>query len=401
MRKKILLLGGSESKSIAINKAKELGYYTILCDYLPDNYGRKIADKFYQESTTDKEAILRVAKTENVDGILSYASDYGAPSAAYAAEKLGLATNPYDSVMILRDKRRFRKFLSENNFPCPAAVSFFNQNFDSKIKKAVCNFNFPLIVKPTDSCGSNGVSKIHSESELESAYNHAKSKSLSHSVIIEEFIENDYEYLIGGDVFVQNGNVVCWGLLNCHRDKNVNPLVPTGKSYPVKISNRDSEKLKDELQRLLKLLKIDSGAFNVEVIISKSKPYFIELGPRNGGNQIPDFLSILTGSDIIAATIETAMGNTSYPVSQPPKNKHMSTYNIHSSTNGVYIRTDINEKYKDRIIQINYFVKKGTPVKKFDSAGELIGIAFLNHSNEEEMHDMMNNPEKWLSVIVE
>ena len=35
-QKKILLLGGPAQQIIAIKTAKELGYYTVLCDYLPD-----------------------------------------------------------------------------------------------------------------------------------------------------------------------------------------------------------------------------------------------------------------------------------------------------------------------------------------------------------------------------
>ena len=84
--KKLLLLGGSEQQVIAIKKAKELGFYTVLCDYLGDNPGQNVADKFYQESTTDKEAILRVAMDEEIDGIIAYASDPAAPTAAYVAE---------------------------------------------------------------------------------------------------------------------------------------------------------------------------------------------------------------------------------------------------------------------------------------------------------------------------
>ena len=73
--KKILLLGGSFQQVIAIQTAKQLGYYTIVCDYLPDNPGQYIADKFYLVSTTDVEAIYEVAKKEDVNGILAYASD--------------------------------------------------------------------------------------------------------------------------------------------------------------------------------------------------------------------------------------------------------------------------------------------------------------------------------------
>ena len=57
-QKKILLLGGSAAQLIAIRKAKELGYYTVLCDYLPDNPGQYIADSFHLVSTTDKDAIF-------------------------------------------------------------------------------------------------------------------------------------------------------------------------------------------------------------------------------------------------------------------------------------------------------------------------------------------------------
>ena len=38
--KKILLLGGSAQQVVAIETAKKLGYYTVLCDFLPDNPGQ-------------------------------------------------------------------------------------------------------------------------------------------------------------------------------------------------------------------------------------------------------------------------------------------------------------------------------------------------------------------------
>ena len=78
--KKILLLGGSAQQIVAIETAKRLGYYTLLCDYLTDNPGQYHADKFYLVSTTDKNAVLEVAKNEKVDGVLAYASDPAAPT---------------------------------------------------------------------------------------------------------------------------------------------------------------------------------------------------------------------------------------------------------------------------------------------------------------------------------
>ena len=92
--KKLLLLGGSAQQVIAIETAKQMGYATVLCDYLPDNPGQYAADTFYLVSTTDREAVLAVARAERVDGVLAYASDPAAPTAAYVAEQLGLPGNP-------------------------------------------------------------------------------------------------------------------------------------------------------------------------------------------------------------------------------------------------------------------------------------------------------------------
>ena len=123
-KKKILLLGGSCAQIPAIVKAKEKNLYTILCDYLPDNPGQEHADEFHQVSTTDKEAVLSVAKKLKVDYVMAYASDPAAPTAAYVAEKLGLPGSSYASVRVLSEKDLFREMLKKNKFNSPRAISF-------------------------------------------------------------------------------------------------------------------------------------------------------------------------------------------------------------------------------------------------------------------------------------
>ena len=104
-QKKILLLGGSAAQLVAIKRAKELGYYTVVCDYLSDNPGQYIADSFHLVSTTDKDAILNVAKIEQINGIVAYSSDPAAPTAAYVANKLGLPGLNYDTVCHFCEKQ--------------------------------------------------------------------------------------------------------------------------------------------------------------------------------------------------------------------------------------------------------------------------------------------------------
>ncbi len=89
MTKKILILGATENQVKLIKTAKNEGYYVIVCDWTNDNPGIKLADKHYQVSTLDREAVLEVAKKENIDGVISN-SEPAMENVSYIAEKLNL-----------------------------------------------------------------------------------------------------------------------------------------------------------------------------------------------------------------------------------------------------------------------------------------------------------------------
>lgn len=304
--KKILLLGGSAQQVVAIDTAKRLGLYTVLCDYLPNNPGQYHADKFYQISTTDKEAVLEVAQKEQISYIIAYASDPAAPTAAYVAEKLELPTNPYSAVETLCNKDLFRDYLRSHGFNAPRSCGC--QTVEEALKEIV-DFSFPVIIKPVDSSGSKGATVLRDRDGIEEAVNFAFSYSRGHRVIIEEFIEKKHPFLIGGDIFVSDGQIIQWGLMNCHRDSSVNPLAPVGKSYPPLLESKDLEAVKETLQRLVTELGIRFGPMNVELIIDKEDRVFpIDIGPRSGGNMIPDLLSMIFECDVVEMCIRAAMG---------------------------------------------------------------------------------------------
>ena len=184
-KKKLMLLGGSAQQIIAIETARRLGYATVLCDFLPDNPGQHHADTFYLVSTTDKEAILEVARKEQIDGILAYASDPAAPTAAYVAQKLGLPGSPYRSVELLCNKDQFRKFLADNNFCTPKAKGYRSTE-EALSDISASAFKMPVIVKPVDSSGSKGVGRIDTMEEAQPALDYAMSFSRDKRIIVEE-----------------------------------------------------------------------------------------------------------------------------------------------------------------------------------------------------------------------
>lgn len=398
IQKRILLLGGSAQQIVAIETAKRLGYYTILCDYLPDNPGQDHADRFYQVSTTDKQAILDVAVRENINGIIAYASDPAAPTAAYVAEKLGLPTNPYNSVDILCNKDKFRVFLSENGFHAPRSSGYATKE---ELLADISKYTLPVIVKPVDSSGSKGTTVLHSWDRIGEAYDFAVSYSRSHRVITEEFICKKHPYLIGGDIFVVDGKIVLWGLMNCHRDENANPLVPVGKSYPAQLSANDMDAVKKTLQDMIDKLHIRMGALNVELVVDKAGNVCpIDIGPRNGGNMIPDLLGLIFGVDVVEMSVSTAMGEPRVP-SIGSGNQFLATHNLHAIENGKYQDVLFSDELESHIIRKCLYKKQGDPVAFFDNAAKALGIIFLKFDSENEMFDMLGNISKHIHIVLE
>lgn len=395
MVKKILLLGGSAQQVIAIEAAKHLGYYTILCDYLPDNPGQYEADQFYLISTTDKDAVLEIAQKEKIEGVLAYASDPAAPTAAYVAEKLELPGNPLKSVEILCNKDRFRKFLLKNGFSVPNAKGY-SLAIDAVKEKN--GFEYPIIIKPVDSSGSKGATVLYTEDGLSEALNFAFSFSRSHRIIIEHYIEKKHPYLIGGDIFIEDGKIVLWGLLNCHRDVNVNPLVPVGKSFPLQLKDSDIKNVKNTLSSMVEKLGIRNGSMNVELVVDKDdRVWPIDVGPRSGGNMIPDLLGDMFGVNIAEMSVEAAMG-TEIKGNICEPNGFYATHNLHSNRNGRYKGISFSPEIEPYIYRKCLYKKQGDVVEYFDNAAKCLGIVFFKFPDEDVMKSVLEHINELITI---
>ena len=398
--KKILLLGGSTQQIPAIEYANEQGYYTILCDYLSDNPGQHYADKFHCVSTTDKEAILEVAQEEKIDGIVAYASDPAAPTAAYVAEALGLPANPCKSVELLTNKDEFRDFLARHDFNTPRAKGY------SSIANAIEEiegFKLPVIIKPVDSSGSKGVNKLTDARDLREQAEYALSYSRAKRFIIEEYVEKD-GYQVAGDGFSVNGELVFRCFANDHFNaQGLNPFVPISASFPYNMPKRVHDKIHAEIQRLFNLVGIETGAYNFDIRVDKDENiYLMEIGPRNGGNYIPQVIRYATGVDMIDYTIRAAMGEDCDGIMMAEPEGYWSYYAIHSIKPGILKEIRIKEEVKNKnIVESHLNYKIGEQVPAFTGASGSIGVLIMKFDSMEQMLDMMDNSKKWIKVVVE
>lgn len=396
--KKILLLGGSMQQVIAIQRSKKLGYFTVLCDYLEDNPGRKVADKFYLASTTDKELILDIAKKEEIDGIVCYASDPAAATQAYVAEKMNLCGNPYESVKVLSDKGLFREFLMKNGFNVPKFKIYCDYQ---ELEKDEDFFTYPVMLKPVDSSGSKGVVKLNSLSNCIKEFENAIKYSRSKKVIIEEFIE-PYNYQVAGDGFSVNGKLKFYCLGNDHfSDNSPNPFTPVAASFPLKMENYLKKDIVCEIQKVFDLLKLKTGAYNFDIRVGKNKKvYLMEIGPRNGGNMIPQVIKYATGVDLLDYTIRAAMGDSCDNLDLVKINGYYAYYAIHSNCSGILENIFIDDEIKQNILEQHFTCSIGDFVHSFTGSNGTIGILLLKFSSMDDMIFKINNMDKFICVKV-
>ena len=400
-KRKLLLLGGSAQQVVAIETTKRLGYYTVLCDYLPDNPGQYHADRFYLVSTIDKDAVLQVAKDERVDGVLAYASDPAAPTAAYVAEKLGLPGNPYESVEILCNKDRFRAFLAEHGFCTPRAKGY-SYAAEAEADLRADAFRFPVIVKPVDSSGSKGVGRIDDGSQIAEKLAYAMSFSRSHRIIVEEFVEK-YGYQIAGDGLSIDGKLVFRCFANDHFDtKGINPFVPISASFPYNMPEEIQNKIHGEIQRLLSLLRMKSCTYNFDMRIdSDFNVYLMEVAPRDGGNYIPDVIRHITGVDLVECAVKAAMNEEIDISAFGSPEGYWSYYAVHSAKSGTLESIDIEPSVEEKHIAENHILyKPGDVIAAFTGANTTLGILIMKFDSMEQMLYMMDHSEEWITVKV-
>lgn len=397
-QKKLMLLGGIRYLLPVIKAAHEQGYYVITADYLPDNIAHKYSDEYVNVSIIDKEAVLRVAHEKQINGIMSFGVDPGVVAASYVQNEMGLPSfGPFKSVEILQNKDKFRAFLAENGFNVPWAFGFASKEeaWDAREK-----FAYPLIVKPTDSAGSKGCTRVDNEVKLMAAIEHAFKYTISGHIIIEEFLEKK-GCSSDSDSYTLDGKLQFVSFSAQRFDMNAtNPYTPASYSWPSTFTKEEEKYLTRELQRLISLLGMKTSVFNIETCVGlNNKPYIMELTPRGGGNRLCEMVRYATGVDMITAITRAMVGDEPATIEQKPYNGHWAEIILHADNDGEFVGLQIDSSLSAEIEEEDLWVKSGDTVHGFKAANDAIGTLVLRSENAEYLEKAIINQSSWLKVV--
>lgn len=303
--KKILIIGAGFLQDFVIRKAKQMGYYTLTVDADPSAIGFLHADKSAVINIVDEEACQQFAKEEQIDGVLTAATDYGVLTASYIAEHMGLPGLNYESAKLIKNKYLVRKKLFENHVDDTEQA--YEVTRETDITALAQLLTYPVMVKPCDGSGSRGASRVDHPDELLNACKYAMGDSITYRAEIESFI-NGREY--GVESLVVNGEIY---ILAVMKKWMTEPpyYAELGHAIPCGLPKRVEERTKEIVRKAIVALGINHGSVNMDLLITETgNIHIIDIGARMGGNLIGShIIPYGTGIDYMGNMLKAAVGD--------------------------------------------------------------------------------------------
>lgn len=274
--KKLLILGGPALACDVVEKAREMGVYTIVTDwYEPDKSPAKlIADEYAMISTADVDAMADFINKREIDGVITGFTDSTLKYYQMICEKAGLpcyATK--EQIEITTDKVKFKNLCKE--FEIPVVEEYKIDDIDKIV--------FPVLVKPADNSGARGISICYDKEQLHNAYNMALNFSESKKVIIERYIEATEATIF---YTINNGKIELIGVADRYTKNNQQGVIPLPVAYifPSKHSKKYKETLDKKAEKMFKSLEMKNGMIFIQTFVENDKFIFYEMGYRLTGS---------------------------------------------------------------------------------------------------------------------
>lgn len=316
--KKLLVLAAGILQVPVIKKAKEMGIYVVAADGSEHAVGLQLADKPIVVNITSEEEMLRVAREEQVDGVIHPCSEVSMNVMGRINDELGLSGISREAAIRATNKHLMREAFEAGNAPSPKSI--LTESAEDAWNHLQNGFDSDGILKPSRNSGSRGIAKVTRDMPKEDfvkAYDVALKESREKSVLIEQFIEGP-EFSIEIIVWDSKVNVLT---VTDKKTTEAPHFVELGHSQPSCFSAEDVEKLKAAAVAGVKALGVHNCACHAEAKLMDGKAYLMEIGARLGGDFISTELTHLsTGIDMVAAAINCALGIE--PCLEPTEEKH-------------------------------------------------------------------------------
>lgn len=392
---KALVLAGGFPQIALLQELKSRDIYTVLADYYPNPVAKPYADKFYQESTLNVEAITEIARAEKVDFLITACTDQALLTVAKVSETLGLPCYiDYQTALNVTNKQYMKKVFAKNGIPT-AAFAVMGEFDENKTK----DMRFPLIVKPVDCNSSKGVKKVINKDELTAAFYNAVKLSRTDTAIVEEYIVGEE---LSADIYIEDGRAHVLSVSSLDKIANNDKFVIFRGFYSQEKTESVRGLITEIAQKIATAFNIKNSPMLIQMIYDGTSAYVLEFSARTGGGVKYYFIRKVCGFDVISAVVDLTFGNKPNLALKEPENKYISNEFIYCSP-GIFKKLVGFDELKAEGIISEYclFKREGAVFSEIENSGDRIAGYTVQADTMEELNKKRREAVRRMRVIGE
>ena len=292
---KILILGAGAAQVDLIRYCRESGMEVYCCSYSGTDPGIRLSDHFAMIDIVDAEKIESYFRANQIDMIYSVGSDIAVPVICAVAKSTRTPCFvSLESARICCDKSRMRNMLKGKRYTPSFIVG---SEFETLQKESRSKMSWPAEIKPADSQGQRGVSRVDHPEELEKCFQKAIKFSRKGEVVLEEFIDGQEVSL---NAYLLNGEILCSVLTDRESWTEYPGGIIHRHHFPSRFENSIvHQRILDLARDVVRIVGLSDGPVYFQIMVRDDCAYLIEAAPRLDGCHIWRLIREACGIDLL------------------------------------------------------------------------------------------------------
>jgi biotin carboxylase len=300
---RLLVLGAGPAQLGVLAAARARGLTVIAADRDPSAPGFRYADRRAIVSIEDEPAIERLARAEQIDGVIAPGTDHAVVLAARIASRLALPhpiTPETASLAVSKLKQRER--LAEAGVRQPRSRVCRSLE---EASAAAAELGFPVVVEAPDPAGERGVALARNREDLAAAAADAVAESRGDYCLVEELVGGA---IVTVNAFVLDGRLV--PLTITDREQAPPPAfgVPLAHRWPAELDPAEVGTAVEGAAVAVRAVGIEHGPVTTQILLDDVGALVAKVSARVGGGHDAELCRVALGVDLNDLAVAASLG---------------------------------------------------------------------------------------------
>jgi len=308
--RRLLVLGAGRHQAGLIERAEGRGIRVVASDYYPDSPGKALATHPQDCDALDAAANTELARRFAVEGVITTGTDMAVVTMADVAAACGLPCYlTRETARIATNKLLMASELARHGAARPRWVDLAAGR---DATAATADLRFPLVVKPADSQGQRGITKVNAPELLDGAVAAARAASRSSTAVAEEFVAGPE---VTASAWVSRGTA---RVLMVTDRVTYNPPPHIGIAvqhvYPSAAARGRLPEVEEAVRAAASAYRMEEGPLYLQLLVADDRVWVVEATARVGGGHEASLIPHVSGVDVTDRLIDLALEGRAAPV---------------------------------------------------------------------------------------